>query len=379
MQTIPVRSPAILNSIRCKKTALLLLCLITILFFNLNDRYAVIGPELIQNPSFDRNLAEWTHSSRGVYAPTPAVGGIRIHSDTPTNFIHISQAVPGIEHYPLLRISYAIKTSNVTPGQHDWMTARLVLTSTESTGDLMRQTTYVLQNIQGTHPWEHRKAVFSLAAGTIRTNVSAQLAQATGTMWIKDLSLTPVVEIDRFRKLRLAVTALWTIVILWIAVPIARSALGSTHRVTIVALALAIGFGTLMPETLKLHIGSLLTSSQANIEFPPIYSSDAIFKFTPLLPPADIYKTGHFVMFTLLSIVALARRPYPISPTKMLGYMLLLALVTEVLQLLVVGRSAQIGDLIIDAAGIVTGATLLWAARQFLPTFSERKPGASHL
>jgi len=248
------------------------------------------------------------------------------------------------------------------------MTARVVLIAPESNGDPAHHTTHVLTNLHGTHIWEHHEAVFSLAANTTWVTVSAQLAQATGTMWVRNLSLLPVMEVKSFHTLCMAATVLWAIVILWIAAPIVLSALGNAHRTAVIVLALAIALGTLMPETLKVRIGDSLFASTVGSELPVIHSNAALFKFTPLWPSPDIYKAGHFAMFAMLSVVAFSRRSYPVSRTRMSGYLLLFALVTEVLQLLVAGRSAQLGDLIIDGAGIATGLILLWTVRVFSPS-----------
>jgi VanZ family protein len=70
-------------------------------------------------------------------------------------------------------------------------------------------------------------------------------------------------------------------------------------------------------------------------------------------------------MFAMLAVAALYRRPYPVSLARMLGYLFLFALVTEVLQLLVSGRSAQLGDVLIDSAGMITGLMLLRLMRFF--------------
>jgi len=342
---------ALLNSVSCKVTALLLLAIGTILFFNLYEKYVVIGPELIRNAHFDNNLAEWEHSRYGISPLIPSVDGIRLHSEAPSMVIQISQFIPGAERYPLLRISCDTKTHNVSEGQKQWMTARVVLVSHKPKYYL----THTLVNLHGTHNWERHEAVFAIDANTSRISVSTQLTQATGTLWVKNLSLRPITVSASFYKFRNAIILLWATTILWLTIPLARSAFGNKHRTTIIALALAITFGVLMPESLKEHIGSALFPSMAES---PVKSPDsATFKFTPLLPAADIYiyKAGHFLLFAMLAVAAFYRKPYPPSRAQMLGYLVLFAFVTEVLQLLVAGRSAQLGDVLIDSAGIVTG------------------------
>jgi len=348
-----------LNSASYKAATLLLLSIATILFFNLYERYTVIGPELLQNGDFD-------NSSTGVTTTNPAVGSTRLHSDAPANFVYTSQDITDFQHYPLLRLSYEIKTVNVSRGPFDWMAARIVLlTSLNPNGTPTHLQTHVLTNIHGTHKWERHEVVFTTHADTSKLNVSAQLAKATGTFWVKNLSLLPVKETALFDTIRTMISILWIFLTFWIATPIALSALGNIRRTSVLILALAISFGALMPEAQKARIGNALLTTKGAGQLPIIHSNMAVFRFSPLLPSPDIYKAGHFVMFAFLSIAALSHRPYPISRIRTLFYLLLFAMATEVLQLLVLGRSAQLGDLIIDGAGIATALILLWVAHVF--------------
>ena len=356
-----------LKSITCRVTALLLLSISTILLFNLHEKYTVSGPELLHNASFDNNLAEWEHTKHGVSPIVPAVGGVRLHSVIPSTSVQISQVIPGAEHYPLLRLSCDIKTQNVAAGQKQWMMARVLLVSHNLKGKPMYHLPHTLVNLSSTNNWEYHEVVFTTDANTATISISAQLAQATGTMWVRNLSLRPVIQADSFYMLRNAAALLWAVVILWIAVPLTRWALGNTQHATVIVLAVVISLGALMPASLKVRIGNSLFPGYLDSELHVVSSDAAFFKFTPLLPTPDIFKVGHFILFAMLAAAAFSRRTFPVSRSGLLGFLLLFALVTEVLQLFVGGRSAQLGDLIIDSAGIATGLMLLWLARLFLP------------
>jgi hypothetical protein len=345
-----------------KVSVLLLLSVSTILFFNLYARFVVIGPELLRNNLFHNNLAEWEYFDQSVSVPNLDEGIVRLHSDNPAIIVGLSQTIPEATHYRLLKLACDTKTSNVPQGRGGWNTARVILVSHDPKGIPLWHLPYALAILHGTHEWEHHEEVFAVAADASRVSIFAQLAQTTGTLWVKNLSLRPVTEVASFGKFRNAVMLLWAVVAFWIVIPLVQSAFGHAHRSIIMALALAILFGALMPESLKERIGSSLFPSLVE---PSVTASAATFKFTPLLSTPTIFEAGHLVMFAMLAAAAFYRRPYPVSRAQMLGYLLFFALVTEVLQLFVDGRSAQFSDVLVDSAGITMGWALLRAARIF--------------
>jgi hypothetical protein len=356
------------SSTSLKVSVLLLFSFGTILFFNLYERYVIIGPELIINNHFHNNLAKWEYSDQSVSVPNLDDDIVRLHSDNPAMIVGISQTISDAAHYPLLRFSCDIKTNDVPPGRGSWNTARVILVSHDQKGIPMWHLPHALAALRGTRDWEHHERVFAVAPDATGVSVFVQLAQTTGTMWVKDISLQPVMENASFHKFRGTAVILWTAVVLWIAVPMIRSAYGNPRHGAILVLGLAILLAVLMPENLKEHLGSSLFPSFVEPTVTPAAAS--VFKFTPLLPELDIYKAGHFFMFAMLAVAALYRRPYPVSRTRMLVYLLLFALVTEILQLLVSGRSAQLGDVLVDGAGMITGLMLL----RLMQFFSQLAP-----
>ena len=354
-----------ISSASIKVTVLLLLSIGTILFFNLYDRYVVIGPELITDNLFSSNLTKWEPSGQDISVPTVGAGIARLYSDNPAIIVDLSQTIPNAARYPLLRLSCDIKTSNVPQGQGGWNTARVILVSHDQSGAPMYLLPHALANLYGTHDWGHYEGVFAVNAGTTKVRVSTQLAQTTGTLWVKNMSLRPLAEVVSFRKYRNIAMILWATAAVWIAAPLAWSAFSSIHRAAVIACAFVIVLSVLMPETFKEHIGNILFPSLAKQSLASPESNT--FRFIPLLPTLDIYKIGHFVLFMTLAAIAFYRRPYLASQSKIFGYLLLFALVTEVLQLFTNGRSAQFGDVLIDSAGITTGFMLLRSVQILYP------------
>lgn len=353
------------GSISIKVSALLLLSLGTILFFNLYDRYVVIGPELLTDALFSDNLTKWEPSGQDISVPTTGAGIARLHSDNSEIIVNLSQVIPDVPRYTLLRLSCDIKTSNISQSQGGWNVARVILVPHDAKGEPMYHLPHTLVHLRGTHEWGNHAGVFAVDATTTKVRLSVQLAHTTGTMWVKNLSLRPLAEVVSFSQYRIIAIILWATAAVWIAMPLAWSAFSNMHCAVVIACALAIVLSVLMPEAFKEHIGNILFPSLAKQSFASPGSDT--FRFLPLLPTLDIYKIGHFVLFMTLTTITFYRRPYPGSQSKIFGYLLVFALVTEVLQLFTNGRSAQFGDVLIDSAGIATGFMLLLAVRTLYP------------
>jgi hypothetical protein len=360
---------AIIGSVSPKVAVLLLLSIGTILFFNLFDRYIVIGPELLRDNLFQSNLKEWSPSRQAVSVLARGAGIVSLHTANDDRISRLDQTIAITAGYSLLKISCNVKTSGVPRHQGGLKVAQVMLIFHDMNGAPMYSLPYALANIGGSNDWEYHDGVFPVASNASEGRVSVQLSRANSSLWVKNISLRPLAEVSTFSTYRVVVALLWAATVAWIAIPLIRSVFGHAHRIAILVLALAIAFAAFMPENIKEHIGISLFHSLARQS--AITLDATTFKFTPLFPVLDIYKAGHFAMFAMLAAAAFFRRPYSVSNPQMFGYLILFALVTEVLQLLVAGRTAQLGDVLIDSAGIATSWMLLLLARIFRPDHNE--------
>lgn len=340
---------------------LLLLCLATILFFQFFPRYTVLGPELLADPTFQDKLQAWSPGGPGVSVPAPGLGMALLRNDDPGRSISFSQEIKVALAYPLLRLACDVKTVEVIqdPQKHNetWHAARILLIPYDTAGKPRYALPHTLAQLLGTNDWQHHEGIFMVHPGTTHLTVMAQLLQVRGTLWVKDLSLRPVVEKAAFGRCRKAAILLWLAAALWTITPLLRSVRGQGQRLAILALGLLIMVAVLMPEALKEHLGNALWPALAKTIVP---NPDPVtFRFLPLLPALGMSKAGHFVLFALLAAVALFRRPYPVARPAMAGFLLLFALATEVAQLMVAGRSAQLADILIDGLGMLTGFVLM--------------------
>nr|WP_269144521.1 VanZ family protein [Methylicorpusculum oleiharenae] len=195
--------------------------------------------------------------------------------------------------------------------------------------------------------------------------VAAQLIKSTGSLWIKSISLRPVTLKTAFRDYRLALLLIWVVILLWVSVPFFKSGFSSLKQGFVLILATGVILGVLMPESMKESMGAAILASDtvASASYVPSqFNNTQSFNLNPHLPDLDLHKAGHFVLFTLLSIAVVGGRPYKKSTACLLAYLVLFAFISEVLQLFMDGRTAQLGDILIDSGGIITGylVSLLW-------------------
>lgn len=342
-----------------KALILLLLCLATFLFFKFHDRYETIGPELLANSRFEHGLAEWQYSRDN--APTVENGTDMavLRSTTPSTLVHLSQRVTEPTRFELLELSADLKTLKVRRGDKHWKSARIVLLAYDHAGKAIYYLPHTVVELDGDSDWEHYQRVFRIDEGTHEIRISAQLMQATGAMWVKNLSLRPVAEIKEFLRYRAILLTLWIAVAAWIFISLVR-ARNVTSGISLMAvIALGILVGVLLTGHAKKSIDRslpavLMPTEQASSQSAPPTGS-ALRISTSNESGVNIYKVGHFGMFFLLALVAFRDKKKDAALSPLLGYLLLFAFATETVQLFSEGREMRFKDFLIDSAGIAGG------------------------
>jgi len=352
---------AFIHSNTCKATILILLSISTILFFNYYEKYSIVGPELLQNINFDNQAAGWNYSRSGISIST-SKKSVKLHSNVYNVSKHFNQTVNNITGYQRLRLTFDTKAQKVTPGNAVWMTARVHLVSYSQTDTALHSPTHVLTSLIGNSEWSHNEVVFVTPLKMPSLRVTVQLAKATGTLWARNLSLQPVVKTNEYKTYRSAIALLWAGTVFWVVLPLLLSIQRKKKRLIVALLTLIIVFATLMPSTVKNNINNSLLDSD-NTALLKIQFDTDVFKLKPYLLAPDIFKIGHFFMFSFLTVFALLYKSHTVSHTELIGYLLIFAATTEVLQLYLNGRNAQLGDIFIDSAGIMTGAIVFYIAR----------------
>lgn len=333
----------------------LLLCLITIFFFSFYGRYEPEGDELLSDTTFHQGLSQWSHA-----------GNINIQSGTTEAILtetvsgdvtQLSQEIPEFKQYTYLLLACDFATANVQAGDSNWKKARVILIFYDSTGKGMYYYPHVLVEKTGTHDWRHYWQVFSIPPAAAKARVSIQLLGTTGQLQVRNLSLQPVVEKTAFQHYRTILIVTWIAATGWILTGIVRKRRLFVSSRLYILVALVITIGTLMPQQIKSVLDRHIEQAAA--------SNEAMDKTTagklryrlvlPISPARIVYKSGHILMFILLSFLIELTRPRRTPAWQILACLLTFALCTEVLQLFVEARKARWQDMLIDTVGIALG------------------------
>lgn len=352
-----------LNSAIFKISMLILMSCCSILFFNGYERYQLVGPELIENADFSKGLAHWQHTGNvSIFALNNEMIA-KLETTVPIESAFISQFIRPSGHTRLVKLGCEIKTEDIINGDTSWKTARIVLVSFNAAGEAIYSLPHVLVRQQGSRDWRRHEKVFAIPGDVSKIMVAAQVIKSTGSLWIKSISLHPVTLKSAFRDYRLALMLIWVVILFWVTVPFFKSGFSSVKHGFVLLLGIGVIVGVLMPESMKESMGAAITASDtvaSTTYIPTQFNNTQSFNLNPHLPELDIHKVGHFMLFTLLSIAVFGGRPYKKSTASLLAYLVLFALISEVLQLFMDGRTAQLGDVLIDSGGIINGCLIAW-------------------
>jgi VanZ family protein len=260
-----------------------------------------------------------------------------------------------------------MQSANVVNGEKDWETARVILVSHNQSGQPMYQRSHQLAALSGSHDWQHVEKVFAIDAEVASLEVAAQLVRSSGELGVRGFSLRPVLLKTAFLHYRGLLLWAWLALAIWLAIPLLRASLNSWRHAVLLALILGILLGVLSPHDIKTAFGDAIWPSENSVpaEFAVKQAMDTqFFSLSTELPKLDLFKVGHFLMFALLAMALRIGQAYRVSAIGILGYLLLLATVSEVLQLFIAGRSSQLKDIAVDMSGALFGLLLAWFGKR---------------
>jgi VanZ family protein len=352
-----------------KFIAFVILAVFTLAVAVFIGRFEEINSELLINPGFDDGLSRWEQA--GGYG-TIAIDDqktVTIHSSDSSHVVSLTQSITCPTTSKLMKLSADIKVADIVPGgPSDGFNARLSLIGIDSNGQRLPFDARVTA-LLGSHHWKRYSRVFNLPADTEKVEISAQLLYATGTMWIKKVSLKEVFEKPAFPYLMSSSIMLWTIFLVWLLYPVILGCRGIVLQWIVSLMIVSVLLGTLISGSIfdQYHKDAVTgfekmsiqgTASEDPRQSGKTETNEIISKVLPYSK-----KIGHFILFGILGII------FPlVSPQKGKAQLLLiiamLAGATEFLQFFVEGRSPSFLDWVIDMAGAVFGFLLIYLVNQ---------------
>ena len=348
-----------------QRLPVVILLLMTILFWSFYDRYQEIEPPLLNSPELAEAIRVTGASSKPKehFILSVPEGG---------KTASVSFRIPSATDYNLIRIRGRLKVDRVVTGKYAWRCARIMMTQRDGENRWIPGKHGVASET-GTQSWESHEEVFEIFSKTVFAELVIQQIGRSGTAYFDQLIVEPV-------KLR-GSFPFWRIifVLLWLSMGglyFRRCRLHQRKlKVLIFLNVIAILVGTLVPNLWIQTIAERGKEAIHSMRTPPSPPPSAInpkpdLKQKPISKSASLQKqmdwfsslnveshqAGHFFLFASLCFLvycSAALERQHISYFFKVGVdVLLFAAVSESLQYLTFDRSAGISDLMIDLYGM---------------------------
>ncbi|MBN2162249.1 MAG: VanZ family protein [Pontiellaceae bacterium] len=350
----------------------------TLLFWGLYDRYERAGPILVERPA----IAD-ASSVRGDCSETNGLYTLAVHEDGKS--ANVRFRINDVSQFSFIRVQGRLRTDGVVVGKNPWRCARLVLIQYDS-GKHWIPGYHSLIAQEGTQGWKFYEHVFEVDPNAVYADLALQQLGTAGAARFDSVFVEPV----RFKKSY----PVWRVVFaaLWIAMGILyfrRCRLDRRRlRVLILLNAIAIIFGTMMPERWIEDSSTFAREEVVKALQPPpqnpasqkplpekvVEAKSPSVQKKPVKPKEDermerfnkllegVHGAGHFVLFASLCFLvylsgALERRRNMYFG-KVAFDILLFAAVTESLQHLTNDRTPGVSDWLKDMYGMICALIL---------------------
>lgn len=317
------------------------------------DRYSEEGPELLLDPDVTEGFASWEYSGPEGSVVIEEPGGVRLSSKGPAKFVSLTQVVRGVAQVPLLRFSGEVRTEGVRQGEKGWHAARLILSSHDNEGNWLPSPHHVV-SLVGTNDWKYYAQVFRPAEGADALQAAAQLAMASGTMWVRNLSLHEVEEKTSYVYLQALGISLWGMYLFWLFSSYFTYARSAAWKWAVVASFVMVLIGKSLPGDCLVDLRykgedvshQILRTVSCESGMPAFHS--------PAGRATKVANGGHVVLFVLLVGCLAAACPAVSAKTIFLDSGIV-AGATELLQYFIKARTPLFSDWLLDLAGITIG------------------------
>lgn len=345
---------------------LLLLSLLTMYLLVSVDRFHVANPQLLIDPQFQQGNRFWQESGSEQVTFDGESASILNSSGASHS---ISQNVK-IDTPAYIQFSFTGSSNNVVPGSKEWARASGTIIYRDRQGD--RVSSHMSAVLDGTIENKKYTHLELLREQLGSIDIVFRLLQAGGEFTVSDPVLSLLEEAPFYNKMKVIILVVWLGLLFWLSVTAYRMMSRKLLSLFMV-LAIAVAIAVLMPQHLMVEITQKIAASTPHL----FLSSTRTFLFQVFGindlagTGAEVSKLGHFAAFLLIGLLA-SRVSFQLGVIFTVAAISVFALLTESLQLLVVGRSPRVSDFALDVAGGVIGL-LLGVCCHYIYAFTKHK------
>jgi len=368
-----------------------------------NARFQFGEADLLHNSDFTSGLDAWRSQGPGRAtlraADMPVVRLTQPSGRGNARFSGEFAPWPSTSH---VRVSAELRTRDVAKGPNPWNTGRLVVTPFDADGAFIRGRPHVLFSETGTNGWRRYDGIFPIGADVATMKIELQLLQASGAIEVRDLHVQEAFVVPELAAIHRLLGACWALLILvaliWLAKRLPKRGLW-------VCGALAVAMLVLTAPRPRDHVvrpvllGGFIDAADLEAFLGPFQAAperahpqNTAIASPPTSAPVQTPKRPGFVEAVndgWLAIVDLVRRydhldeymhalflcAVAVFCSAIAGYraaglvgtaLLVLALVSEYLQVFSLGRSFSVGDAGFNLVGIAAGFALYLLGRRVI-------------
>ena len=362
-----------MRALQIRMIAMVILTGVTLALFGMIERYQASVSEALQNPDFSDGLKGWKASGSAIQLRLDD-GVLRIQATSGERSIGVRQRIVRGPDMNKVRLSAWVKYDGVGTGQYSWNGARLILVQQDGKGKNLWELPHTVMLETGDGPWRLFSRIIWLPQQTKTVEVVAILNQVPGQMQVRDLTLEIVAEKSAFTMARHSLTAVWLLLLPWLAWPLYRPGANRRGRLAIAGVAAVILLGALTPHAVKSQLRHIAVEAVDMMKGPQTqtYSKSLRTQPKPTIITtvtdntdgsfiADFWsyshKSGHVILFVVFAVVVTLTWRKP-SCRRQAVYIGSFAVTAEILQLLSIDRTADIKDAGLNLLGVSAGLLL---------------------
>lgn len=229
--------------------AILALGLASLMFETAPERYAIADQQLVENLDFVDGPRLWSGSSYGV----------RLTDNDPQSVIlwrgkgqrrlpFILRQLPKPESAGFLHVEGDVRVAGVPPSHDGWAQASLHIEQFDRWRRRLGYWPYRVAALAGDSDWQHLSRTIPLVADAAHVRFVAFVGSAQGAMEIRRLSIRAATETDLSRAIKAVLQLGWLLLLVGCVLPLLRRSELRWSRAAVLALALTIGLGSLIPQ-----------------------------------------------------------------------------------------------------------------------------------